>query len=109
MLLDFNNGIGPKYYFCVVVHPWNPRNFAWYMKHSDDDGGFAVRTSAMRAFNCVPTDQALEQKIKCEAKSKGVVIGFILHNGALIWRIITRHVSGECADVFKQLSSSGIA
>ena len=36
-------------------------------------GGFVVRRSASRIFNCAPTDQALEQTINREAKSQGVL------------------------------------
>ena len=36
------------------------------------EGGFVERRSASRAFNCVPTDQALEQTINREAKGQGV-------------------------------------
>lgn len=35
------------------------------------EGGFVVRRSKSRVFNCVPTDQALEQSINREAKSQG--------------------------------------
>ena len=34
------------------------------------EGGFVVRRSARRIFNCVPTDQALEQTINREGKRK---------------------------------------
>ena len=47
------------------------------------DGGFVVRRSASRSFNCVPTDQALEQTINREAKSQGGVIGFTLRTATL--------------------------
>ncbi|KAL8573647.1 hypothetical protein ACOMHN_007200 [Nucella lapillus] len=34
-------------------------------------GAFVVRRSPKRQFNCVPTDQALEQTVNREAKSQG--------------------------------------
>ena len=43
-----------------------------------------VRRSTSRIFNCVPTDQALEQTINREAKSQGGVMGFTLRKGALL-------------------------
>ena len=53
------------------------------------EGGFVVRRTAGRAFNCVPTDQALEQTINREAKSQGGVIGFTLRKGALLRWLLT--------------------
>ena len=70
-------------------------------------GGFVVRRSASRAFNCVPTDQALEQTINREANSQGGVIGFTLRKGALLRWIMTRHITGEYSDAFKELCNSG--
>ena len=35
------------------------------------DGGFVVRHTQERKFNCVATDQALEQTINKEGKSQG--------------------------------------
>ncbi len=35
-------------------------------------GGFVVRQTKRRKFNCVPTDKALEQTINREAKGTGV-------------------------------------
>ena len=44
------------------------------------DGGFVVRklTIIISIFNSVATDQALEQTINKEGKSKGGIIGFTL-------------------------------
>ena len=67
------------------------------------EGGFVVRRSASRIFNCVPTDQALEQTINREAKSQGGVIGF---TGALLRWLMTRHITGEYAEAFKKLCNS---
>ena len=53
------------------------------------EGGFVVCGSATRVFNCVLTDQALEQMINREAKSQGGVIGFTLHKGTLLWWLMT--------------------
>ena len=71
------------------------------------EGGFVVRRSATRIFNCVLTDQALEQTINREAKSQGGVIGFTLRKGALLRWLMTRHIMGEYAEAFKQLCNSG--
>ena len=48
-----------------------------------------VRRSEKRAFNSVPTDQALEQSINQEAKSRGGVVGFILRKGAVLRWLMT--------------------
>ena len=48
------------------------------------EGGFVERRSATRVFNCVLTDQDLEQTINREARSQGGVIGFTLRKGALL-------------------------
>ncbi len=45
-------------------------------------GGFVVRRSEDQSFNCVATDQALEQTINREGKSQGGVVGFTLQKGA---------------------------
>jgi hypothetical protein len=66
-----------------------------------------LHRSATRIFNCVPTDQALEQTINREANSKGCVIGFTLRNGALLRWPMTRHITGEYAEAFKELCNSG--
>ena len=47
-------------------------------------GGFVVRRKGDISFNCVPTDQALEQTINREAKNDGGVIGFTLRKSALV-------------------------
>ena len=47
------------------------------------EGGFVMKRSE-RTFNCVPTDQALEQSINREAKSQGGVIGYTLGKEALV-------------------------
>ena len=73
------------------------------MYHHMMEGGFVVRRSASRIFNCVPTDQALEQTINREAKSQGGVIGF---TGALLRWLMTRHITGEYAEAFKELCNS---
>ena len=70
-------------------------------------GGFVVRRSETRVFNCVPTDQALEQTINREAKSQGGVIGFTLRKGELLRWIMTRHITGEYSEAFKELCNSG--
>ncbi|KAG0713197.1 hypothetical protein GWK47_016726 [Chionoecetes opilio] len=46
------------------------------------EGGFVVKRSE-RTFNCVPTDQALEQSINREAKRQGGVIGYTLGKRSL--------------------------
>ena len=67
------------------------------------EGGFVVLRSNKREFNCVPTDQALEQTINREAKGTGGVIGFTLRKTALLHWILTRHISGEYSEAFQQL------
>ena len=52
-----------------------------------------VRRSPNRQFNCVPTDQALEQTVNREAKSHGGIISFTLRKGALLRWLLTRHMS----------------
>lgn len=66
------------------------------------NGGFVVRRSD-KVFNCVPTDQALEQSINREAKSRGGVIGFTLRKGALLRWLLTRYVTGEYSQSFKAM------
>jgi hypothetical protein len=58
-------------------------------------GGFVVKRSEEKTFNCVPTDQALEQTINREAKTRGGVIGYTRRKGALLRWLLTRHVTGE--------------
>ena len=72
-------------------------------RHMMDGGVVVVRRSASRIFNCVPTYQALEQTINREAKSQGGVIGFTLRKGALLRWLMTRHITGEYAEAFKEL------
>ena len=67
-----------------------PRMF----QHMSEDG-FVVKRSE-RTFNCVPTDQALEQSINREAKSQSGVIGYTLRKGALV-------LTGEYAERFKEM------
>ena len=57
-------------------------------------GGFVVRRKTETTFNCVPTDQALEQTINCEAKSEGGIIRFTVRKGALLRWLLTRHITG---------------
>ena len=65
-------------------------------------GGFVVRRSES-SFNCVPTDQALEQSINREAKSRGGMVNFTLRKGALLRWLITRYVTGEYSQCFKSM------
>lgn len=65
--------------------------------------GFVVRRSGKRNFNSVPTDQALEQSINHEAEGQGGIIGFALRKGALLRWMLTRHVTGEYAETFKEM------
>ena len=69
-----------------------------HMKNS----GFVVRHSE-KVFNCVPTDQALEQSINKDAKSKGGVIGYTLKKGALLRWLLTSHVIVDHAEKFKEM------
>ncbi len=64
-------------------------------------GAFVVRQSLKRQFNCVPTDQALEQTVNREAKSHGGIIGFTQRKGALLRWLVTRHVTGSYAEPMK--------
>ncbi|KAF3859802.1 hypothetical protein F7725_000057 [Dissostichus mawsoni] len=59
------------------------------------EGGFVARRSDERSFNCVATDQALEQTINREGKSEGGVIGLTLKKGALTRWLMTRHSLNE--------------
>ena len=67
------------------------------------EGGFVVRRSEHRGFNCVPSDQALEQTINQEGKSHCGVIGFTLRKGALTRWLMTRHVTTAYVDAMKEL------
>ena len=69
-------------------------------------GMFVVRRSANNNFNAVATDQALEQTVNKEGKSKGGVIGLTLREGALTRWLQTRHVSAEYAEAFETLCHS---
>ena len=69
------------------------------------EGGFVARRSEERSFNCVATDQALEQTINREGKSEGGVVGLTLKKGALIRWLMTRHVTTEYVDAMKELCS----
>jgi hypothetical protein len=66
-------------------------------------GGFVVRRSSLRGFNCVSTDQALEQTVNRDAKSTGGVVGFTMRKGALQRWLLTRHVTGEYSDCFQSM------
>ncbi len=66
-------------------------------------GGFVVRRSEHRSFNCVATDQALEQTINREGKNQGGVVGFTLRKGALTRWLMTRHVTTAYVDAMKEL------
>ena len=46
-------------------------------------GGFVVRRTDNHRFNCVATDQAFEQTVNRDGKSKGGVVGLTLRNSAL--------------------------
>jgi len=48
----------------------------------------------------------MEQSINREAKSQGGVIGFALRKGALLRWLMTRHITGEYAEAFKDLCKS---
>jgi len=67
------------------------------------EGGFVAWRSDERSFNCVATDQALEQTINREGKSEGGVIGLTLKKGALTRWLMTRHVTTEYVDAMKDL------
>ena len=69
-------------------------------------GSFVVRRSVNNNFNAVATDQALEQTVNKEGKSKGGVIGLTLKEGALTRWLQTRHVSAEYAEAFESLCQS---
>ncbi|KAJ4939568.1 hypothetical protein JOQ06_029013 [Pogonophryne albipinna] len=67
------------------------------------EGGFVVRRSEDHSFNCVATDQALEQTINREGKSQGGVVGFTLRKAALTRWLMTRHVTTAYVDAMKEL------
>ena len=46
-------------------------------------GGLVVWRTDNHRFNCVATDQALEQTVNRDGKSKGLVVGPTLHKSAL--------------------------
>ena len=62
-----------------------------------------VRRSASRSFNCVASDQALEQTVDREGKSKGGGVSLTLRKGALSRWLKTRHVTSEYAEAFTSL------
>ncbi|KAG1673357.1 Ankyrin-1 [Nymphon striatum] len=66
-------------------------------------GGFVVKRAEDKMFNCVPTDQALEPTINREAKTQGGIIGFTSRKGALLRWLLTRHVTGEYSEAFKDI------
>ena len=65
-------------------------------------GAFVVSRSPMRQFNCVPTDQALEQTVNREAKSYGGIIDFTLRKGVLL----TRHITGSHTEAMKMMCTT---
>ena len=65
-----------------------------------------VRRLPKRQFNCVPTDQALEQTVNRDAKSHGGIIGFTLRKGALLRWLVTRHVTGSYAEAMKMMCTT---
>ena len=67
------------------------------------NGGFVARRSLNKNFNCVATDQALEQTVNRDGKSKGGVIGLTLRKGALIRWLKTRHVTSEYVQLFRSM------
>ena len=71
------------------------------------NGGFVVRRAAHHGFNCVATDQALEQTVNRDGKSKGGLIGLTLRKGALSRWLITRHITAEYKVAFKALCTVG--
>ena len=66
-------------------------------------GGFVVRRSPDHRFNAVATDQALEQTVNRDGKSKGGVIGLTLRKSALTRWLMTRHVSAEYLDGLREM------
>jgi hypothetical protein len=69
-------------------------------------GGFVVKRSEEKTFNCGATDQALEQTINREAKTQGGVIGYTRRKGALLRWLLTRHVTGEYSEAFKSICAN---
>ena len=67
------------------------------------NGGFVIRRTSNKTFNCVASDQALEQTIKREFKSSGGIICFTLRKSALQRWISTRHIIGDYASAFTNL------
>ena len=53
------------------------------------------------AFNCVGTDQALEQTINKEGKSAGGIIDLTLHKGAFIRWLMTCYVTAEYSEALR--------
>jgi len=69
------------------------------------DGGFVVRRSSRR-FSAIASDQALEQTVNRDGKSQGGVIGFTLRKGALTRWMVTRHITEQYTEAFKELCHS---
>ena len=74
--------------------------------HFLSDGGFVVRHTEDHGFNAVSTDQALEQTVNRDAKSKGDVVGLTrLKNGLSRW-LMTQHITAEYVHQYKKLCES---
>ena len=61
------------------------------------DRGFVVFRSGEHTFNCISTDQTLEQTINHETKSQGAVVGLTLRKGELDRWLMTHNVTAEYA------------
>ena len=59
-----------------------------------------------RLFNCVSTDQALEQTVNREAQSQGGAIGFTKRKGALLRWLMTRHITGSYSEAMKEMCTT---
>ena len=70
------------------------------------NGGFVVRRTDYHGFNCVATDQVLEQTVNRDGKSKSGVVGLTLCKDALSCWLITRHITAEYKEAFKSLTHS---
>ena len=64
------------------------------------NGGFVVRQTSRHGFNAVSTDQALEQTINKDGKSKGGVIGLTKRKTAVTRWLTTRHIAAEYVEAF---------
>ena len=69
------------------------------------NGGFVIRRTSNKTFNCVASDQALEQTINRDSKRSGGIIGFTLRKSALQRWISTRHIIGDYASAFSSSNS----